>query len=241
MTQPITNNLLPTPRHVAIIMDGNGRWAKARGQERTFGHRNGRKPVREAVEAAIEMGIEFLTLYTFSTENWRRPRAEVKMLFELLASTLQEEIAELIRQGVRFNVIGNLDAFPAFLTKVLRDAMLESASGTRLVLTLALNYGGRQEIVNACRTLLQEVQNGTLLADELTEADIENHLYTKEIPDPELVIRTSGEQRISNFLLWQIAYAELLFLPVLWPYFKKEDFIEAVANYRSRRRRFGGV
>lgn len=241
MSEASPKDLLPVPHHVAIIMDGNGRWAKARGQERTFGHQHGRKPVREAVEAAIELGVEYLTLYTFSTENWRRPRTEVKMLLELLSSTLQEEIAELIAQGVRFNVIGNLDGLPAFLRKGLQKAMKDSVQGTRLVLTLALNYGGRQELLHACRMLLYEVERGSLRTDELTEEQLEKQLYTSGMPDPELVIRTSGEQRISNFLLWQIAYAELLFLPILWPDFRKKDFIAAVLDYRSRSRRFGGV
>lgn len=235
------DSLLPVPRHVAIIMDGNGRWAEARGQQRTFGHQNGRKPVREAVEAAIEIGVDYLTLYTFSTENWRRPRNEIKMLLDLLTSTLQEEIGELIAQGVRFNVIGDVDGLPVVLAKALRSAIKESAQGKRLVLTLALNYGGRQELCHACQRLLHEVESGTLRFENLTEEHIEQYLYTAGIPDPELVIRTSGEQRISNFLLWQIAYAELLFLPVLWPDFRKKDFIDAVENYRARNRRFGGV
>lgn len=241
MRESASQALLPTPRHVAIIMDGNGRWAKARGKERTFGHQNGRKPVREAVEAAQELGVEYLTLYTFSTENWRRPRTEVKMLLELLSSTLQEEIAELIAQGVRFHVIGDLEGLPAFLSKGLRKAMEDSAQGSKLVLTLALNYGGRQELLHACRALVHEAEQGNLRGTEVTEESIEQHLYTKGMPDPELVIRTSGEQRISNFLLWQIAYAELLFLPILWPDFRKDDFFAAVSDYKNRKRRFGGV
>jgi di-trans,poly-cis-decaprenylcistransferase len=222
-------------------MDGNGRWAKARGKDRTFGHQNGRKPVREAVEAALELGIEYLTLYTFSTENWRRPRTEVTMLLELLSNTLQEEIAELIEQGVRFNVIGDLAGLPDLLSKGLRKAMRDSEKGSKLVLTLALNYGGRQELLHACRELVHEAELGNFRGADVTEESIEKHLYTKGMPDPELVIRTSGEQRISNFLLWQIAYAELLFLPILWPDFRKDDFFAAVSDYKNRKRRFGGV
>ncbi len=232
------------PEHVAIIMDGNGRWAKERGQERTFGHQHGRKPVRESVEAAIESGVRYLTLYTFSTENWKRPKSEVSMLLELLSSTLREEIDELIAQGVRFNVIGEWQVLPSLLVKGLRSAMERSADCNRLVLTLALNYGGRQEILRACNLLLQEAAVNHAVgqtAPEISEAQLAAHLYTHDLPDPELVIRTSGEQRLSNFLLWQLAYAEMIFLPIYWPDFRKEDFRAALVEYATRNRRFGGL
>ncbi len=229
------------PRHIAIIMDGNGRWAEQRGKERTYGHENGRRPVRESVEAAIELGVEYLTLYTFSTENWKRPASEVRMLMGLLYRTLQEELAELIAQGVRLNVIGEVGDIPAKLYKSLQEAVRASAACHRLVLTLALNYGGRQELLHACSKLIAAAARGDLKADQLTEDMFANELYTHGMPDPELVIRTSGEQRVSNFLLWQLAYAELLFLPVYWPDFRKEDFRAAVQEYQHRSRRFGGV
>ena len=232
------------PQHVAIIMDGNGRWAKERGKERTFGHQNGRRPVRESVEASIDLGVRYLTLYTFSTENWKRPKVEVSMLLELLTSTLKEEIRELIAQGVRFNVIGEWEKLPAPLVKGLRSAMEESAACDRLVLTLALNYGGRQEIVHACNAILQEAAQTSaagMPCPEITESALAEHLYTHDLPDPELVIRTSGEQRLSNFLLWQLAYAEMIFLPIYWPDFRKEDFRAALVEYAKRNRRFGGL
>ncbi len=229
------------PRHVAIIMDGNGRWAKERGRDRSFGHQNGRKPVRESVEAAIELGIEYLTLYTFSTENWKRPKTEVKLLWSLLTTTLDEEIEELIAQGVRLNVIGDRTALPSQLDVHLGRALEASRECKRLVLTLALNYGSRQEILRACSMLMAKSAVGELSPAELTPERFEECLYTASVPDPELVLRTSGEQRLSNFLLWQVAYAELLFLPIYWPDFRKEHFYQAIELYKQRIRRFGGV
>ena len=232
------------PKHVAIIMDGNGRWAKERGKERTFGHQNGLRPVRESVEECLETGVRYLTLYTFSTENWKRPKTEVSMLLDLLSSTLKKEIRELITQGVRFNVIGDWEKLPAALVKGLRGAMEASAAADRLVLTLALNYGGRQEIVHACNAILHEaaqVRAEGMPCPEITETSLAAHLYTRDLPDPELVIRTSGEQRLSNFLLWQLAYAEMIFLPIYWPDFRRADLRAALAEYARRDRRFGGL
>ncbi len=229
------------PRHVAIIMDGNGRWAQQRGNARSFGHINGKLPVQESIEAAIEMGVECLTLFAFSTENWKRPEDEVRTLMNLLAESLKEHKAELLAQGVRIRTIGLVDALPEEVQKELRQVQEESSKGDKLTLVVALNYGGRSEIVSAARRLVEEAQRGAINPEDIDEPLFESYLQTAGLPEVELMIRTSGEQRISNFLLWQCAYAELLFLPVLWPDFRKADFFQAVEVFKQRNRRFGGV
>ncbi|RMF59313.1 MAG: isoprenyl transferase [Calditrichaeota bacterium] len=229
------------PRHVAIIMDGNGRWAKRRGLPRAAGHREGVKSVKAVVQAAGEVGIDVLTLYTFSKENWRRPVSEVSTLMKLLVSALRKEIDELMENNVRLSVIGDLYDLPDFA----RDEMLEGIQRTRhntgLTLNLALSYGGRTEIVHAMKDIARRVAEGELFWEDIDEEIISQSLYTRNLPDPDLLIRTSGEQRISNFLLWQIAYAELYITRTLWPDFRKREFYEALISYMRRERRFGMV
>ncbi len=228
------------PRHVAIIMDGNGRWAERRGVPRLWGHRAGRKSVRAAVEAAIDLGIPILTLYTFSTENWARPRLEVRGLMRFLVRTLREEIDELDRNGVRLRILGRLGDLPEDVRDVVRESVARLASNDRLLLQLALSYSGRQEILEAVKSLLGE-QRERQTPVRIDEAAFERHLSTAGLPDPDLLIRTSGEMRISNFLLWQIAYTELWVTRTLWPDFRQRHFFQAVADYQRRRRRFGRV
>ena len=227
------------PQHIAIIMDGNGRWAKQHGEERVVGHMNGVRGVREALTGATELGVRYLTLYAFSTENWNRPKAEVEALMDLLVRTVVAEVDELNENAVRLNAIGDLDSLPAGCIETLRTAMERTAGNDRVTLTLALSYSSRWELVQAARALAQEAKDGALDPASIGEADLEAHLATKGMPDPELVIRSSGEQRISNFLLWQIAYAELWFTPVLWPDFRKEHLFQAVLDFQNRERRFG--
>jgi undecaprenyl diphosphate synthase len=227
------------PRHVAIIMDGNGRWAAARRLPRVAGHRAGAQAVRRTIEAAIRSGVQWLTLYAFSSENWRRPDDEITDLTGLLRHYLRTEIAELHRERVRLRSIGDRSRFGADITRELAEAEVLTRNNTRLNLTVALSYGGRSEIVAAARALAQEVAAGRLAPDQLTEALFSAHLFTAEIPDPDLVIRTSGERRVSNFLLWQSAYAEFLFPEVLWPDFSQVHFESALADYGQRERRFG--
>jgi undecaprenyl diphosphate synthase len=232
-------DLLKLPQHVAIIMDGNGRWAKDKGKLRVFGHHNGVLSVRDVVEGAGELGVKYLTLYTFSAENWNRPQYEVTAIMELLIGTINKEIKKLMENNVRLNAIGDLNMLPAKCHKELNNAIQKTAANTGLVLTLALSYSSRHEIVQAARSLALQVQAGEIDAADINEEMFENNLYTKGMPNPELLIRTSGEYRISNYLLWQIAYAELYFTPKLWPDFRREDLYEAILDYQKRERRFG--
>ncbi len=232
-------DLAKLPKHVAIIMDGNGRWAKNKGEHRMFGHQHGVKSVRDCTEAAAELGIKFLTLYAFSTENWSRPKEEVDALMELLVHTILAETPTLNKNNVRLLAIGNLKSLPGKCYEQLQEAMAETAQNSGLTLVLALSYSSKWEIVEAVKNIAQEVKDGNLTTDQINDLTIEQHLTTKEIPHPELLIRTSGEHRISNFLLWQIAYAELYFTETLWPDFDRTAFFEAIVDYQTRERRFG--
>lgn len=220
-------------------MDGNGRWAKQKGENRVFGHMNGVNSIRNVLKASIEIGVEYLTLYAFSTENWDRPKEEVDALMNLLVKSLLEEVEELNRNGVRLNVIGNLEQLPENAQKLLKKSLDLTSKNSKITLTLALSYSARWEIVNAAKKLAKKVNEGVILSEEIDEDNFSEELTTKGIPDPEFLIRTSGEQRISNFLLWQLAYAEFYFTEELWPDFNKESFYKAIANYQSRERRFG--
>lgn len=232
---------LPPPRHIAIIMDGNGRWAKERGWIRLKGHEQGAQSVQESLDACLEVGVEYLTLYAFSSENWKRPKLEVQGLMTLLEHYLGNKIEEMNNNGIRFNAIGRLSELPPVIQKRLQKAIDATAHNNKLTLTLALNYGGRAEIVEATKSIVQKVQQGILSLEKITEETISNHLYTSAIPDPDLFIRTSGEYRISNFLLWQLSYTELYITPQLWPDFKKEDLLAAIEVFQKRERRFGGL
>ena len=227
------------PKHVAIIMDGNGRWAQKKGNSRIFGHQHGVTAVREVTEAAAESGIKYLTLYAFSTENWSRPKKEVDALMSLLVSTMSSETETLMKNNVRLNTIGCKECLPKNVLKKLEDSVKTTAGNTRLTLTLALSYSSRWEIVEATKKIAAEVQKGKLKIEDITDDIFNEYLATHDMPDPELMIRTSGELRISNFLLWQIAYSELFFSDVLWPDYRKEDFYEALLDYQKRERRFG--
>ncbi|ADX67817.1 Undecaprenyl pyrophosphate synthase [Weeksella virosa] len=227
------------PQHIAIIMDGNGRWAKKTGHERTFGHKNALKAVRAAIEACRELGIPYLTLYAFSSENWNRPKLEVSLLMTLLAQTIQKEIKELHQNNVRLNVIGNVERLPQATLKELKKGLELTQNNTGSTLTLALSYGSKEEILSATKSIAQSYKNGEISLEEIDEQLFEQHLYTRHLPMVDLMIRTSGEERISNFLLWQIAYAELYFTDTLWPDFTHENLYEAVLNYQGRERRFG--
>lgn len=231
----------PAPIHVAIIMDGNGRWAKARGLPRTAGHRQGAETVKKVIKAAAAMGVSYLTLFGFSSENWKRPESEVKDLMGLLRYHLRSEIDELKREGVRFRVIGDRERLAPDIVALIDNAERLTAANTRLTLTVALSYGGRAEITAAMRRIAEEVAAGRLRAEDIDEAEIRRHLFTADTPDPDLLIRTSGEQRISNFLLWQLAYCELVFTDTLWPDFTGEDFQKAVRDYLGRERRYGSA
>lgn len=227
------------PQHVAIIMDGNGRWAQQHGEHRFVGHASGVESVRSALKGATAIGIKYLTLYAFSTENWNRPKEEVDALMDLLVRTVVDEVSELRANGVRLHTIGDLDSLPPGCRKVLEDGIAHTAQNDRITLTLALSYSARWEITRMARVLAQEVSKGRLDPDSINEAAVKAHLCTHGMPDPELVIRTSGEQRISNFLLWQIAYAEFWFTELLWPDFRQEHLFQAVLDYQTRERRFG--
>lgn len=231
------------PRHIAVIMDGNGRWAKQHGKPRVFGHRNGVKAVREITEAAAELGIEYLTLYAFSTENWSRPKFEVGALMRLLVETLHKEVKTLMKNNIRLMAIGDLSQLPDATYRALMQGIETTKNNSRMTLVLALNYSARWEILRAARLLAEQVQAGELKVEEVTEAHFAASLNTgiNHIPDPELLIRSSGEQRISNFLLWQIAYSELYFTPVLWPEFRKEHLYQAIIDFQQRERRFGKI
>jgi len=227
------------PKHIAIIMDGNGRWAKKRGLLRVFGHEKGAKAVRETIEAAGESGVTHLTLYAFSTENWNRPKAEVDKLMNLLVSSLKKEFKTLNENNIKLCAIGNLEELPAKANKELTEVIEKTKDNDKLVLTLALSYGSRNEIVETVKGIAEKVKNNIISIENIDDSIINQHLYTRNLPEVDLLIRTSGEQRISNFLLWQIAYAELYFTDVLWPDFKKEDLYKAILNYQNRERRFG--
>ena len=229
------------PKHVAIIMDGNGRWAKSQNKERTFGHKNAIKAVREAISACNEVGIPYLTLYTFSTENWNRPTEEVDTLMNLLSSTLLQEAEEIFSRGIRIRAIGDLEALPEDVRNQLYNIMELTKNNTKGNLTLALSYGSQKEILNAVKELCKKVKNGDINQNDIDEKLFEQHLYTKEIPPVDLLIRTSGEVRVSNFLLWQIAYAEMQFIDVLWPDFTKETFFQCILDYQTKERRFGKI
>lgn len=227
------------PRHVAIIMDGNGRWAKRLGSQRITGHRTAVKAVREVVESAAELQIPYLTLYAFSAENWARPKAEVNALMHLLVQSIRKETDRLNESGIRLNAIGNLQQLPESCRKELLLAMRATQANSRQTLTLALSYGSRQDIAQAMQAIAYEVLNGQLNPEDITADRVSKHLSTADLPDPELLIRTSGEYRISNFLLWEIAYAEIYVTPKLWPDFRRQDFWDALIDYQARERRFG--
>ncbi|WP_427872200.1 isoprenyl transferase [Flavobacterium sp. MMS24-S5] len=227
------------PKHLAIIMDGNGRWAKQQGFLRAFGHENGTKSVKEIIKTSAKLGIEYLTLYAFSTENWNRPKLEVQALMKILINSLKKELVTLQENNIRLNAIGNLDKLPKTAQKELLDVIEKTKNNTRLTLTLALSYGSREELVNAIKSISDKVKNNIISIDTIDDSIINEHLYTQNLPDVDLLIRTSGEHRISNFLLWQIAYAELYFTNVLWPDFKDQDLYEAIISYQKRERRFG--
>ncbi|NNM94209.1 MAG: isoprenyl transferase [Bacteroidia bacterium] len=227
------------PEHIAVIMDGNGRWAKQKGKSRLFGHKNGVRAVRETIEAAAELGVKYLTLYAFSTENWNRPKAEVSGLMELLVITINKEIKTLMENNIALKAIGDLHSLPERCYKELMRAIRETAGNSKMTLILALSYSSKWELVNAANNLARDVKSGKVIPGEITEDTINSYLPASAFPDPELLIRTSGEHRISNFLLWQIAYAELYFTDKLWPDFRKDDFCHAIADYQKRERRFG--
>lgn len=227
------------PKHLAIIMDGNGRWAKQQGFLRAFGHENGTKSVKKTIKTCAKLGIEYLTLYAFSTENWNRPKLEVEALMKILINSLKKELGTLQENNIKLNAIGNLEKLPKSAQKELLDVIDKTKNNTRLTLTLALSYGSREELVNAVRIISNKVKNNIISLDSIDDSIINEHLYTQNLPDVDLLIRTSGEHRISNFLLWQIAYAELYFTNVLWPDFKDQDLYEAIISYQKRERRFG--
>jgi undecaprenyl diphosphate synthase len=229
------------PSHVAIIMDGNGRWAKQRGKPRTFGHQNGVTSVRETAEAAAELGIKYLTLYAFSTENWNRPKLETDALMALLLQTINKETKTLNKNNIRLNAIGDLKSLPSLTRKQLEKAIKSTSSNDRMILTLALSYSSRWEMLHAMKKIGADIAAGKLAPEDIDSNVFEGALTTHDMPDPELLIRTSGEHRISNFLLWQIAYAELYFTPKYWPDFRKDDLYEALLDFQERERRFGKI
>ena len=231
-----TNQL---PKHIAIIMDGNGRWAKSKGKKRIFGHKNGVKSVREVTEACTELGVSYLTLYAFSSENWNRPKLEVVALMELLVYTIRKEVKTLQENDVRLQAVGHLNDLPTKCLKELKEAIEITKENKSMTLVLALSYGSRNEITDAVRQISEDVLKGKITKEEIDEKIIASYLYTKDIPDPELLIRTSGEQRISNFLLWQLAYTELYFPDTFWPDFHREDLYKAILAFQERERRFG--
>ena len=233
------NKELILPRHVAVIMDGNGRWARSRGQSRVMGHKKGAEAVRRIIRNCGDQGVEYLTLFAFSSENWKRPNREVKLLMELFISVLEKDIDALVENGVRLSIIGDLERFGKRIGNLIKKAEMRTASNDSMHLMIAANYGGRWDITQACQRLAEKSCNGELSPDEINEELLSRHLVTDEIPDPDLFIRTGGEKRISNFLIWQLAYAELYFTDVLWPDFSKDDFIDALQWFASRERRYG--
>ena len=227
------------PRHIAIIMDGNGRWAQQKGYNRIYGHNKGVKSVREIVEEALNLNIPYLTLYAFSVDNWNRPKNEIGTLMDLLVNSLKSEFEKLIENNIRLNTIGNIKSLPKRVQEEVNNVTNKTKSNDKMVLTIALSYGAREEIENVIKNIAKEVKNNTISIENVDHSIINKHLYTQNLPDVDLLIRTSGEQRISNFLLWQIAYAELYFTDVYWPDFGKKDFYKALFNYQKRERRFG--
>ncbi len=227
------------PRHLAIIMDGNGRWAKQKGRLRVFGHENGVNTVRNTVEYCAKLDLQFLTLYAFSTENWKRPKLEVDTLMKLLVATLKKELQTFNDNNIRLNAIGNIASLPKKVNRELAEVMAKTKENTGMTLTLALSYGAREELKNAMQEIAFKVKNNIISPENIDEAIINTHLYTHNLPDVDLLIRTSGERRVSNFLLWQIAYAELYFIEVFWPDFTEQHLVEAIINYQNRERRFG--
>ena len=227
------------PNHLAIIMDGNGRWASNKGKKRIFGHRSGVKAVQKVVEEAAELKIKHLTLFAFSTENWKRPREEIGVLMKLLVSSLKSEFEKLLKNRIKLNVIGNIDQLPKIVQDELNYVINKTKNNSKMTLTLALSYGGREEIVSTFIKLASKVKNNIISPEKIDQSIINEHLYTHNLPDVDLLIRTSGEKRISNFLLWQIAYAELYFSKILWPDFNKKHLHKAIINYQKRERRFG--
>ncbi len=229
------------PQHIAVIMDGNGRWAKQKGAARIFGHNHAVKSVRETVEGCAELGVKYLTLYAFSTENWTRPQAEVNALMALLVSTISGEVKNLNKNSIRLQAIGDLKSLPSSCQKELDKAIEATSQNTRMTLVLALSYSSRWEIINAVKAIASDIEKGILKSSAIEEKIFEKYLCTADMPDPDLLIRTSGEMRISNFLLWQIAYTEIYITDTLWPDFRKEHLHEAIANYQKRERRFGKI
>jgi undecaprenyl diphosphate synthase len=227
------------PKHLAIIMDGNGRWAEKKGKNRIHGHSHGVKAVQRVVEEAVQLKIEYLTLYAFSTENWGRPQEEIGLLMQLLVSTLKSEFEKLLKNRIKLNVIGNIHQLPKIVQRELQYVMEQTKDNREMTLTLALSYGGREELANVLKQLVVKVKNNIISPEKIDQSIINEHLYTQNLPDVDLLIRTSGEKRISNFLLWQIAYAELYFSKVLWPDFTKKHLHKALNNYQKRERRFG--
>ena len=227
------------PNHIAIIMDGNGRWAKSKGKNRLFGHRNGVKAVQKTVEESTRLGVKYLTLYAFSTENWKRPQKEINTLMSLLVKSLKKELNQILENDIRLNSIGNLSKLPVSVQKELNQTIEKTKKNSRMTLTLALNYGGKEELTHAFKEIASKVKNNIISPENVDETIINKHLYTQNLPDVDLLIRTSGEQRISNFLLWKIAYAELFFLDILWPEFNETHLHLAIDNYQNRERRFG--
>ncbi|HJO74577.1 MAG TPA: isoprenyl transferase [Rhodospirillales bacterium] len=235
------NSPPPPPNHVAIIMDGNGRWAKSNGLPRAVGHQRGADAVKNAVKSAISMGVGYLTLFGFSSENWKRPANEIQDLMGLLRFYLKKEIDELNAEGVRLKIIGERDRLDEDIVLLIENAEQSTAANKRLTLTIALSYGGRAEITSAARNIAEDVLSGRLKVEDIDETEVAGRLFTADIPDPDLLIRTSGEERISNFLLWQVAYSELVFIDTLWPEFSGEDFENAVIEYQGRDRRYGAT
>ncbi|HLS29779.1 MAG TPA: isoprenyl transferase [Flavobacteriaceae bacterium] len=229
------------PKHIAIIMDGNGRWAKSQGLKRVLGHKRGTRSVRQTVEVSAEIGVKNLTLFAFSTENWGRPKLEIKTLMELLVSSLKKELKTMMDNDICLTTIGRRDQLPSSVQKELKEVIEKTSKNKRMNLVLALSYGGREELVKATRNICELVQQNSLKTENIDEETLQKNLYTQELPDVDLMIRTGGEKRISNFLLWQIAYAELYFTKTLWPDFTKEHFFEALINYQNRERRFGKI
>lgn len=229
------------PKHIAVIMDGNGRWAKKRLQNRIYGHKHGAEAVRRTIEGCHEVGVEYLTLYTFSTENWNRPKSEISGLFKLIINTLLKEFAELIKNNVRLRLIGSRKGLDPKFVEQIEKACAKSETNTGLTVLLAINYGSRREILDAVESIVEDRISGKLTSLEVTEELFSNYLYTKGVPDPELLIRTSGEMRLSNYLLWQNAYTEFWFTEELWPDFSKEHLMQAIIDYQNRDRRFGAV
>jgi len=239
MEKKLRINLHKVPRHVAVIMDGNGRWAKGKGMNRIFGHRNAMTAIRDTIDAAKEIGIEAVTMYAFSTENWNRPKLEVDALMNLLVSTLKKELPEFHKKHIQVSTIGNINSLPKKAQAILKTVISETKDYDGIKLVFALSYGSREEIVNAIKNISKKVVNNEIDLEEINEKVINNHLYTFNLPDVDLMIRTSGEKRISNYLLWQMAYAELYFTDILWPDFRMEHFYDAIIEYQNRERRFG--